>query len=521
VTLGPAPGGSLNLSGQRVDASYASVIEQSGIFTGDGGFQVDVDGRTRLIGGAIASTDAAVDAGRNVLNTAGIVTEDLHNRADYQGRGFGLTAGFGTTEGDPEYRGSRMGVGSDSGSAESVTRAGVSGMAGHADIRTGDASGGLAPIVDVQQLEAELDARVAITGEFGQQAGQAWGDYANERWLDALERGDTDASVCWAADGGCRSAGHLLIGGASGGLDGALGAGLSTQVAPRVFDALQNSDLPPSVQETLAMLIATTAGATVGGLGGAAAGYNEAANNAAHASRLCSRIPICSNLVGGIIGGSSATAVLEDDIAITGDPLADVFLLGLLEDVLKTVLFVSNVTGGERTEYPAETDTLPISTESPLQPINRPGRYETPAYAQEGWASELPIAGPVQGGHTSGGYQPVGTELIGGAVYSEESGSISGAPPIKWGAQEKHFPGHNSYTPGRSTMTSDPVRLAEKAGTGQQVGNLPVGVPGSKERVNFEETIGTYIDPVGNASPTTNGIIHYARDGIHIVPARP
>jgi hypothetical protein len=45
---------SLNLSDQRVDASYASVIEQSGIFTGDCGYQVDIDGRTRLNGGAIA-----------------------------------------------------------------------------------------------------------------------------------------------------------------------------------------------------------------------------------------------------------------------------------------------------------------------------------------------------------------------------------------------------------------------------------------------------------------------------------
>jgi RHS repeat-associated protein len=95
------------------------------------------------------------------------------------------------------------------------------------------------------------------------------------------------------------------------------------------------------------------------------------------------------------------------------------------------------------------------------------------------------------------------------------------APVIKWGAQEKHFPGHNSYTPGRSTMTSDPTKLAQKAGTGQQVGKQPVGTAGSKERVDFGERIGTYIDQAGNASPTTNGIIHYSNDGIHIVPARP
>ncbi|MEY4590380.1 MAG: hypothetical protein RL497_2456, partial [Pseudomonadota bacterium] len=95
------------------------------------------------------------------------------------------------------------------------------------------------------------------------------------------------------------------------------------------------------------------------------------------------------------------------------------------------------------------------------------------------------------------------------------------APPVKWSAQEKHFPGHNSYTPGRSTMTSNPEKLAERAGSGQQAGNLSVGQPGSKERVNFGEKIGDYFDPAGNSSPTTNGIIHYSKDGIHIVPARP
>jgi hypothetical protein len=300
VTLGPVPGGSLNLSGQRVDASYASVIEQSGIFTGDGGFQLDVDGRTRLIGGAIASTDAAVDAGRNVLTTAGIVTEDLHNRADYQGRGFGLTAGFGTTEGDPDYRGSRMGVGSDSGSAESVTRAGVSGMAGHADIRTGDASGGLAPIVDVQQLEAELDARVAITGEFGQQATRLVGDIAQTKLEEALSKrldaelalaaGDSERAAQlnaevdrlqadWGDSGTLRLAAHTVIGALTGGTQGATGAAVGTLSAPVVANALKEAGIEGALAGAMVALVSTSAGAVTGGAAGGAAAYNEVLNN--------------------------------------------------------------------------------------------------------------------------------------------------------------------------------------------------------------------------------------------------
>lgn len=100
-------------------------------------------------------------------------------------------------------------------------------------------------------------------------------------------------------------------------------------------------------------------------------------------------------------------------------------------------------------------------------------------------------------------------------------GAPKKTPNVNWGQQEKHFPGHNSYTPGRSTMTSNPEKLAEKAGTGLQVGNKPVGTPGSKERVNFGESIGTYIDETGNALTTNKGIIHYGKKGIHVVPARP
>jgi RHS repeat-associated protein len=64
--------------------------------------------------------------------------------------------------------------------------------------------------------------------------------------------------------------------------------------------------------------------------------------------------------------------------------------------------------------------------------------------------------------------------LAGAAVESVANAAApKTTPDIKWSAQEKHFPGHNSYTPGRSTMTADPTKIAEKAGTGQQVGKIP------------------------------------------------
>ncbi|MCV5942185.1 hypothetical protein OFN64_36480, partial [Escherichia coli] len=53
VTLGPSPGASLSASSTRLRSDYASVTEQSALRAGDGGFDMQVAGTTRLAGGAI------------------------------------------------------------------------------------------------------------------------------------------------------------------------------------------------------------------------------------------------------------------------------------------------------------------------------------------------------------------------------------------------------------------------------------------------------------------------------------
>ncbi|WP_082452363.1 polymorphic toxin type 50 domain-containing protein [Franconibacter pulveris] len=41
-------------------------------------------------------------------------------------------------------------------------------------------------------------------------------------------------------------------------------------------------------------------------------------------------------------------------------------------------------------------------------------------------------------------------------------------------------------------------------------------------RFKYGQNIGNYIDPqTGVSIPTTNGIVHYGKNGVHIVPARP
>jgi filamentous hemagglutinin len=97
-------------------------------------------------------------------------------------------------------------------------------------------------------------------------------------------------------------------------------------------------------------------------------------------------------------------------------------------------------------------------------------------------------------------------------------------PKIHEGQQGKHVRGHNNFDPGRSELSDpNPQSLLDKgAGTGEQVGNTPVGQPGSKERVDFGKNIGDYVDrDTGERSPTSIGIIHYGSKGAHIGPARP
>ncbi|MFV9511284.1 polymorphic toxin type 50 domain-containing protein [Tepidibacillus sp. LV47] len=87
---------------------------------------------------------------------------------------------------------------------------------------------------------------------------------------------------------------------------------------------------------------------------------------------------------------------------------------------------------------------------------------------------------------------------------------------VHLGKQGKHIPGHPNYQKGKSIFTGDAQKLLDKyAGKGQWIGS-------NKERVDFKQVIGKWVDPnTGKAYETTKGIIHYSKNGAHIVPARP
>ena len=92
ATVGAGGGGSFSASRTNIESEYASVGEQSGIRSGDGGFDVHVKGKTVLKGGAITSTQVAVDEQRNDFHSeGGVELQDVHNEARYKARSSSTT----------------------------------------------------------------------------------------------------------------------------------------------------------------------------------------------------------------------------------------------------------------------------------------------------------------------------------------------------------------------------------------------------------------------------------------------
>ncbi|QCR10095.1 hypothetical protein EH207_17265 [Brenneria rubrifaciens] len=85
---------SVNLSRDKMHSDYDSVVEQTGIFAGKGGFDVTVGEHTRLDGAVMGST-AAPD--KNRLDTGTLGFSDIENRADYKAehQSIGISTGGG------------------------------------------------------------------------------------------------------------------------------------------------------------------------------------------------------------------------------------------------------------------------------------------------------------------------------------------------------------------------------------------------------------------------------------------
>ncbi|WAC71209.1 hemagglutinin repeat-containing protein [Roseateles sp. SL47] len=277
---GPAlTGASASYSQSKVSADYAAVGAQAGIRAGDGGFNVEVAGNTDLKGGAITSSQAAIDAGKNAFSTGTLTSTDIQNRSQYSATAVTVSAGTS---------GGMAGAYKDSGDERSTTQSTIS--AGATTITSGDAAslaaleqldrgatndataGKLAQGWDGQKLAEQAKLNAQIVADFGAQAAKEVGDYAKQQTAkydlaklqesaiqDALKKeGKTEdeeqqlkaqlAQVqaviaeqtptyeAWKEGGSARVALHAVIGGLTGDLAGALGAAGSALAAPALND---------------------------------------------------------------------------------------------------------------------------------------------------------------------------------------------------------------------------------------------------------------------------------------------
>ena len=219
VTVGYGASASGDYSQSKINAEHRSVSEQSGLFAGEDGFDVQVGGHTQLTGGIITSAQSAEAQGKNRFQSGSISQTDLHNISRYDGSSIGLgtsVAVSGKTLGQGEQNTGRLthvadknsqgfngvGYGRDSDHQESTTQSGIgtrniiltdengqlaqtgygtdkAAQLAYTDIRIEDASqhsGSLKNRFDATEVQGELDLQRDVTRQFAPVAAQtvAW-----------------------------------------------------------------------------------------------------------------------------------------------------------------------------------------------------------------------------------------------------------------------------------------------------------------------------------------------------------
>ncbi|MGW8308381.1 MAG: hemagglutinin repeat-containing protein [Achromobacter pulmonis] len=274
----------------KTKSNYDSVIEQTGLFAGSGGYDIYVGKHTQLDGAVIAS-DA--DATKNWLSTETLGFSNLHNKADYKSTTVGINLGMSgafdkPNKGDALGGGpSGLSFGSTSGSESGTTRAAVS--AGTIEVRsdkdtgrdstaglsrdTVGANGSIGKIFDKDEVREQLEFQQA----FGQLGMQIAGDVA-----DQLKK---DNPGMWGEDGVGRIALHTAVAGigaalGGGNVAGAIAGTVAGDLAASVMrDQVERAvaGLPAEMRDQVAKIILNVVASTAGGIAGGTSGAGGAA----------------------------------------------------------------------------------------------------------------------------------------------------------------------------------------------------------------------------------------------------
>jgi len=123
VGLGSNKAVSGSASVGKIDSKYESVTDQSGIYAGKEGFDINVGENTDLKGGIISS---AAEAEKNKISTGTLTFEDIQNKADYKANGIGAKVNKNNNA-DYNEKGITPSIGMPaSGEAESTTKVAIS-----------------------------------------------------------------------------------------------------------------------------------------------------------------------------------------------------------------------------------------------------------------------------------------------------------------------------------------------------------------------------------------------------------
>ncbi|MCS3809797.1 hypothetical protein [Xanthomonas sp. 4461] len=303
-------------------------------------------GNTDLKGGVIASTQAAVDAGVNRLQTGTLTVSDITNTSSYEAKGISLSGGYAaggsngkdgaktetqtppTTNNGSNWswqnqgsgaQGASAGYSSKSGSETSLTTSGISGgtlvitdqtgqqaktgqsvsdvlAALNRDVLTGDSANGLVKGWNGQKLQQQVSAGAEITATFGQQASKEIGDYAEKKTkeasllrLQAETTTDPDqrAALLGQAEQlegqwGNNGTLRVLAHAAVGGLTGGLQGAAGSAAGTLTAPAVASALKSAGVDGVLANSLTALASTTVGATVGGTAGGTTAMNEVAN-----------------------------------------------------------------------------------------------------------------------------------------------------------------------------------------------------------------------------------------------
>ncbi|CAG9241132.1 tRNA nuclease CdiA-2 [Burkholderia diffusa] len=335
---GQTVSGSASASEQDIKASFQSVNQQSGIYAGTGGYNVNVGNHTQLDGGVIASM---ASADQNSLSTQTLGFTNLDNHASYSGDtvGVSVSGGFGTStpggvnlntpvkpaagsssvQNSQGFGPSGFSAAGTSSDASGTTYAAISpgtitvrgDTAGHDSTAglsrdTATANGAVQNTFNAQTVQNDM----AIQQSVGQVGMQVVGDVANALADKALANetkarlalakataaGDTvgeaqanaditaaqQQEALWANDGAARIASHAgvaALGAAMGGgnVAGAVGGTIAGDVAGNAASGALGDTLGSTLLSNVASGLA---GAAVGGALGGSAGAMSGANGA-------------------------------------------------------------------------------------------------------------------------------------------------------------------------------------------------------------------------------------------------